>query len=91
MTLLVFSIIPVTPDHLSKLALNYTGTVLEMTPPGAPGWLSRLGIRLLILAQVMISQVMSLSPTVSAEPAWESLSPSFSAPPLLTLSLSLKK
>ena len=30
--------------------------------PGAPGWLSRLSGRLLVLAQVMISRLVSLSP-----------------------------
>ena len=42
---------------------------------GVPGWLSQLSIWLLVLAQVMISQVVSLSPalgsvlTVQIEPA----------------------
>ena len=47
-------------------------------------------------AQVMISQSVSLSPmsgsmltAQSLEPALDSVSPSFSAPPLLMLSLSL--
>ena len=50
------------------------------------------------LAQVMISQLVSLSPMVgsvltveSLEPALDSVSPSLSAPPLLKLSLSLLK
>ena len=38
------------PYHFQKLFL------------GAPGWLSQLGIRLLIVALVMISQFVSLSP-----------------------------
>ena len=52
---------------------------------GTPGWLSQLSISLLILAQVMISQFLGLS----AEPAWDSLSPS--PPPLLVCVLSLSK
>ena len=49
-------------------------------------------------AQVMISQLMSLSPASgsvltaqSLEAALDSVSPSLSAPPLLTLSVSLSK
>ena len=52
----------------------------------------------LTLAQVMISQFMSLSPASdsvltaqSLEPASDSLSPSLSAPPLFVLCLSLSK
>ena len=51
----------------------------------------------LTLAQVMISQFVSLSPALgsvltaqSLEPALDSVSPFLSVPPLLTLSLSLK-
>ena len=59
-----------------------------------PGWLSRLSIRLLILAQVMISQFVSLSPVLgSALTPWSclgfSLSPSASS--LLVLFLSQGK
>ena len=61
---------------------------------GAPGWLSRLSNQLLVLAQVMNSWFVCLSPHVglcadSTEPAWNSLFPSLSAPPLLALSLCL--
>ena len=63
--------------------------------PGAPGWLSRLRVSLLILAQVMISLVKS-SPTSgsvltaqSLEPVSDSMSPSLSAPPPFMLFLSL--
>ena len=46
-------------------------------------------------AQVMISQIVSLSPTSgsaqSLEPALDSVSPSLSAPTLLTLCLSVSK
>ena len=59
---------------------------------GAPGWLSRLSVRLLILAQVTISGFMGLSPASSSALTTRSLlgSLSLSAPPLLVLSLSLK-
>ena len=61
-----------------------------------PGWLSWLSIQLSVLAQVMISRFHGFEPrgglcTDSGEPAWNSLSPSFSEPPLLMLSLSLSK
>ena len=58
---------------------------------GVPGWLSRFGIRLLVSAQVVISQLIGWFKsrvglcTDSAEPAWDSLS----LPPPLSLSLSL--
>ena len=61
------------------------------------GWgLSWLSVHLLVLAQVMISQFYEFKPHVglcthSEEPAWDSLSPSLSALPRLTLSLSLSK
>ena len=64
---------------------------------GAPGWLSQLSVRLLILAQVMVSWFVgsslalgSLLTVQSLEPVSDSVSPSLSAPPLLTLSLSQK-
>ena len=71
----------------------------------APGWLSRLSVKLLISAQVMISRfVGSIETRIglcadSTEPAWDSLSLSLSLSSLLlphlhtfacTLSLSLK-
>ena len=57
-----------------------------------PGWLSWLGIQLSVSAQVMISQLRGFEPRVglhadSSESAWDSFSPSLSAPPLLSLSL----
>ena len=59
-------------------------------------WVAQLG-KHLTSAQVMISQLLSLSPTLGSvltaqglEPASDSVSPSLSAPPLLTLCLSLK-
>ena len=61
----------------------------------APGWLSGLS-KHLTWAQVVISQLMSSSPASgsvltarSLEPASDSVSPSLSVPPLLSLSLSL--
>ena len=63
---------------------------------GAPGWLSsRLSVRPLSSARVMISQLVRSSPTSGSvcadgtEPAWDSLSPFLSASTLLALSLSL--
>ena len=62
-----------------------------------PGWLNGLSVRLLVSAQVMISQFGEFEPRVElcadgAEPAWDSLSsPSLLAPPPLMLSLSLSK
>ena len=63
---------------------------------GAPAWLSWLHVQFLVSAQVMISWFHEFEPCIgfradSAEPASESVSPSLSAPPLLTLSLSLSK
>ena len=67
---------------------------------GVPGWLNQLSVRLLVLAQVMISWFTSLSPTLrrsvltAAEPPWDSLSPSLSLPLLvhyLFLSLKINK
>ena len=58
------------------------------------GWLSQLSVWLLILAQVMISMFMGSGPSsghsVRADPAWDSLPPSLSAPSLLMLSPPLK-
>ena len=57
----------------------------KQTKSGAPGWLSQLNIGLLILAQVMISQFMELSPALGSPGIVQSLlgilSSSFSAPP----------
>ena len=54
-------------------------------------WVAQLSDRLLISAQVVISQFMGLSlhQAASIGPAWDSLSPSLFPPPLLTYSLSL--
>ena len=62
-----------------------------------PGWLSQSSVRLLVLAQVMISQLVDLSPALASvlaavDPTWDSLSPSLSAPlPIRSLSLSLSQ
>ena len=64
---------------------------------GAPGWLSQLGLRLLVSAQIMVSRFREFEPHVvlhadGVEPAWDSLSPLLSLPPSpLVLSLSLSK
>ena len=57
---------------------------------GVPGWLSLLSVRLLVSAQVVISQFREFEPRIrlcadSAEPAWDSLS----LPPPLPLPCSL--
>ena len=63
---------------------------------GMPGWLSWLSVWLLVSAQVMISQFVSLSPTLGSTLIMQSLlgvlslSLSLSLPPL-ALSLSLSK
>ena len=62
---------------------------MKVKHAGAPRWLSRVSVRLLISAQVMISQLVGLG--LSTESAWDSLSPSFSAPPPLALSFSLSQ
>ena len=76
--------------------------VFTLTAEGSyetPGWLSRLSTQLLILAQVMISQLVSSSrasgsvlTAQSLEPALDSVSPSVSLllPCLHSVSLSLK-
>ena len=63
---------------------------------GAPGWLSRLGIRFLILAQVVSLahsswvRALHLALRWQCKPAWDSLSPSLGPSPACSLSLSLK-
>ena len=52
---------------------------------GASWWLSWLGVQFLVSAQVMISWFCEFEPHIglcadSAESAWDSLSPSLSAP-----------
>ena len=84
---------PIQPSHLPIEPL------LEDPNRGAPGWLSRLSVQLLVSAQVMISRFMSSSPVSGSvliaqglEPASDSMFPSLSAPPplMLCLCLSLK-
>ena len=70
--------------------------LIKLNVGGVPGWLSQLSIWLLVWGQVTISQFISWSPASglradSAEPAWDSLSFSLSAPPLLVLSLPLSQ
>ena len=60
-----------------------------------PRWLSHLSIWLLVLAQVMISWFVNWSPTSAFKLTVQSLlrilSPSLSAPPLLSLSLKINR
>ena len=71
------------------------GVGAERNSHWAPGWLSKLNVELLISAQVMISQFMSLSPTSgSVLTVWSLLgilflSLSLSPPPSVSLSVSL--
>ena len=53
---------------------------------GAPGWLSRLSIQLLVSAEVMSLRFREFEPLIglcadSAESAWDALSPSLSVSP----------
>ena len=69
------------------MADNFPKVVKDI---GVPGWLSWLSSRLLISAQVMISE--SWDRALSMEPAWDSLSPSALSPLILcAISLSFKK
>ena len=61
-------------------------SLVKSSSKGAPGWLSRLSVRL--SAQVMISQFVGSNPALGSvltarglEPASDSVSPSPSAPP----------
>ena len=70
--------------------------ILEGICFGVPWCLTQLSVRLLVLAQVTISWFMSSSPALGfTMTAWNLLEilcpPSLSAPPPLTLSLSLSK
>ena len=80
----------------SDPAFHHPGSLLKIALFGASGWLSRVSVRLSISAQVMISLSHGFEPHIrlcagSMEPAWDSLPPSLSAPPLLVLPLSLPK
>ena len=79
-------------EHLPCAGL---GRESEASVLGVPGWLSRLSVRLLIFGSGHDLTVHGIKPRIglcadSAEPARDSLFPSLSAPPLLSLSLSLK-
>ena len=71
------------------------GLLIKNNLPGAPGRLSKLSVWLLILAQVMISQFLSSSPTWGSELTTLNLLGilclPLSAPPLLALYLSILK
>ena len=69
---------------------------LRKIPMGMPGWLSWLGLKLLILAHIMISRSVKFEPyirlgTDDVESTWDSLHPSLSAPLLLAFSLKISK
>ena len=66
------------------ILLYITKIYLEGALFGALVWLSWLSVQLLILAQVMISQFMGLSPTLGSTLPELGFSPSVSAPPMLT-------
>ena len=51
------------PRGLGQGAVRGCGQVFQNAKAGAPGWLSRLSIQLLISAQVTISRFVSLSLT----------------------------
>ena len=88
---------PSSPPRLNRTEeRSLSHSLEEKDAPGEPGWLSRLVVR--PLAQVMISWLLSSSPTSgsgltarSLEPASDSVSPSLSAPSLLTRALSLSQ
>ena len=61
----------------------------QIKMPRAPGWLSQLGIELLISAQVMISRFVGLSPVSGSLLMVQSLLGTLSLPLSFSLSLSL--
>ena len=61
------------------------GKIPKKGAAGAPEWLSRLSVQLLVLAQVMISWFMSLSPALGSVLTVQNL------PGILSLPLSLSK
>ena len=88
---------------LSLPVLAFLSSLIKLLQLRALGWLGRLGVQLLILAQVMM--VHDIEPLIglcadSREPAWDFLSPSLCLFPthmhalihthFLSLSLSLK-
>ena len=73
--------------NLDQFWLEDTSYTKHIT--GAPGWLSRLSVQLLISAQVMISRFVRLFCETECQvrlyadgtnPAWDSLSPPLSLP-----------
>ena len=80
---------------LKQMSCRDLGDLIEnkCSQWGVPGWLSWLSIRLLVVAQVMISQ-FEFEPHIglcadSVESAWDSLSLSLNPSHMLALSLSL--
>ena len=79
------------------MKLKTGNQLIKRIKPGAPAWVAQ-SVKRLTLAQVMISQFASSSPTSgsvltaqSPEPASDSVSPSLCPSPTHTLSLSLTK
>ena len=66
-------------------------TLVRKKSLGAPGWLSRLSVRLLILAEVIISQFVGSSPTSGSALMLQSLLGILSLLLVLTLSLKINK
>ena len=71
---------------LDSPGTQHSPEVLKSRAPlGAPGWLTRLSTRVSASAQATISRFVGLSlvlgSVLTVEPAWDSLSPSVSAPP----------
>ena len=72
---------PLSPGSTTPASIATTSVPADLKEQrGAPGWLSRLSVQLLMSAQVTISRVREIEPT------WD-LSLPLSAPPLLSLSL----
>ena len=85
-----------TSPFMSKYIADWQKSwVFKNRTTGAPGWLSRLSIWLLVPAQVMISRLRGFKPRLglcadSTEPAWDPLSFSLGPSPTHAVSVSLK-
>ena len=76
-------------EYIKKLNSKNNKIQLENMHKGVPGWLSQLSIRLLILAQVLISWFVISSPESGSEPDRQSLLGVLSLPLSLPLPCSL--
>ena len=89
-----FMFVVYTKNRASVIVKNSGCLSFNALSQKVPGWHSWLNIRFLISAQVMISQFVSLSPTLgsahSAEPAWDSVFLSLCPSSSHTLSLKNK-